>query len=447
MSYIRSKLLKFELNPPRVLVLGFLGLILLGGLLLSIPLATANGNTTSFLDALFTSASASCVTGLIVVNTAEHWTLFGKGIILVLIQMGGLGIMTMATIVSLIAGKKISLKERLIIKEQMNQETLSGLVKLIRYVIFLTFAIETVGAVLLSFTFIPIYGIGKGIWFSVFHSISAFCNAGFDITGDSFMSFTDSYLTISTLSVLIIVGGIGFAVIIDIAKNRKWSRLGLHTKLVLTISGGLLLVGSVAFFILEYSNPETLGPMSFAEKIFAATFASIVPRTAGFNSIDTAALRESSAFLTIILMFIGGSPGSTAGGIKTVTFGVMLISTISIIRGNRDAEAFKKSINPEIISKSLAIVTAGIGLVIFMAFVLTITEGKEFLDVLFESASAFGTVGLSRGITPELTNIGKVIIMLTMYAGRVGPLTMAFAIGYNKTHRRYKYSEGHISVG
>lgn len=200
-------------------------------------------------------------------------------------------------------------------------------------------------------------------------------------------------------------------------------------------------------FVLEYSNPETLGKMNLIEKIFAAIFASVVPRTAGFNSIDTSLMRESSAFLTIIMMFIGGSPGSTAGGIKTVTFGVILISTISIIRGNRDTEVFKKTINPEIISKSLAIVTAGMGLVIFMAFVLTITEGKEFLDVLFESASAFATVGLSRGITPQLTDIGKIIIMLTMYAGRVGPLTMAFAIGYNKKHRRYKYSQGHISVG
>lgn len=447
MEYIRIKLSEFDLNPPRALVLGFLVLILIGGVLLSIPLATASGKETSLLNAFFTSVSASCVTGLVVVKTAEHWSLFGQGIILLLIQIGGLGIMTMATIVSLIAGKKISLKERLIIKEQMNQETLSGLVKLIRYVVFLTFAIEILGAIFLSMTFIPKYGLKKGIWFSVFHSISAFCNAGFDITGDSFMSFTSSYLTISTLSAMIILGGIGFAVILDIAKNRKWRRLSLHTKLVLTISGGLLLLGSVFFFILEYSNPETLGSMNFVEKIFAAFFASVVPRTAGFNSIDISLMRESSAFLSIIMMFIGGSPGSTAGGIKTVTFGVILISTISIIRGNRDAEVFKKTINPEIISKSLAIVTAGMGLVIFMAFVLTITEGREFLDVLFESTSAFATVGLSRGITPELTNIGKIIIMLTMYAGRVGPLTMAFAIGYNKKHRRYRYSEGHISVG
>lgn len=447
MDYIRRKILKFDLNPPRVLVLGFLALILIGGILLSIPLATSYGRETSFLDALFTSASASCVTGLVVVNTADHWSIFGQAIILLLIQIGGLGIMTMATIVSLIAGKKISLKERLIIKEQMNQETLSGLVKLIRYVIFLTFAIEAIGAISLAFSFIPIYGVKKGIWFSVFHSISAFCNAGFDITGNSLMSFTNSYLTISTLSILIIVGGIGFAVILDIGKNRKWSRLGLHTKLVLTISLGLLLVGTLFFFILEYSNPDTLGQMSFIDKVFAAIFASVVPRTAGFNSIDVSLMRESSAFLTIILMFIGGSPGSTAGGIKTVTFGVILISTISIIRGKRDTEAFKKTINPEIISKSLAIVTAGMGLVILIAFVLTITEGENFLDVLFESASAFATVGLSRGLTPDLSEIGKIIIMLTMYAGRVGPLTMAFAIGYNKKHRRYRYSEGHISVG
>ncbi|WP_409228116.1 TrkH family potassium uptake protein [Gudongella sp. SC589] len=447
MSYIKERLYLFELNPPRVLALGFFVLILIGSILLNLPIASADGNSIGILDALFTSASAVCVTGLIVVNTATHWSMFGKVIILLLIQMGGLGIMTMATMVALIMGKKISLKERLIIKEQLNQETMSGMVRLILYVLAMTFSIEALGAVLLSFNFIPEYGVAKGIWFSVFHSISAFCNAGFDITGNSFMSYTDSPITILTLSALIIVGGTGFAVLNDLAKHRRWVRLSLHTKLVVTMSFVLLLIGTLFIFILEYSNPETLGQMTFWEKVSSAFFASVVPRTAGFNSIDTAALRESSVFLTIILMFIGGSPGSTAGGVKTATIGVVLMATISIIRGEKDIEMYEKRLNQETVFKSLAIVTVGMVMIVLISFLLTITESKNFLDVLFEATSAFATVGLSRGITSELTGLGKVIIIGTMYAGRVGPLTMAYAIGYNKKHKRYRYSEGHISVG
>lgn len=447
MSYIKEKLYLFELNPPRVLALGFFSMIILGSILLNLPIASADGNSIGLLDALFTSASAVCVTGLIVVNTATHWSIFGKLVILLLIQIGGLGIMTMATMVALIMGKKISLKERLIIKEQLNQDTMSGMVRLILYVLAMTFSIEAVGAILLSFNFIPEYGLAKGIWFSVFHSISAFCNAGFDITGNSFMSYTNSPLTILTLSGLIIIGGTGFAVLNDLAKNRKWVRLSLHTKLVVTMSLVLLLLGMVFFFILEYSNPATIGQMPFGEKLSSAFFASVVPRTAGFNSIDTAALRESSVFLTIILMFIGGSPGSTAGGVKTATIGVVLMATISIIRGDKDIEVYEKRLNQETVFKSLAIVTVGMGMIVLISFLLTITESKNFLDVLFEATSAFATVGLSRGITPELSSVGKTIIIGTMYAGRVGPLTMAYAIGYNKKHKRYRYSEGHISVG
>ena len=447
MSYIRERLYLFELNPPRVLALGFLGLILFGSVLLNLPVASADGNSIGFLDALFTSASAVCVTGLIVVNTATYWSVFGKVVILFLIQIGGLGIMTMATMVALIMGKKISLKERLIIKEQMNQETMSGMVKLTLYVILLTFAIEAIGAIILSFRFVPEYGLTKGTWFSVFHSISAFCNAGFDITGNSLMSYTDSPLTIMTLSGLIIIGGTGFSVLIDLAKHRRWVRLSLHTKLVITMSLGLILLGTIFFFVLEYSNPATIGQMPLGEKLSAAFFAAVVPRTAGFNSIDTAALRESSVFLTIILMFVGGSPGSTAGGVKTATIGVVLMATISIIRGDKDIEIYEKRLNQETVFKSLAIVTVGMGMIVLISFLLTITESKNFLDVLFEATSAFATVGLSRGITSDLTTIGKIIIIGTMYAGRVGPLTMAYAIGYNKKHKRYRYSEGHISVG
>jgi len=447
MSFIRSKLNGLEMNPPRILALGFMTTILLGALLLNLPSASASGESIGFIDALFTSASAVCVTGLVVVNTAEHWTVFGQAVILMLIQIGGLGIMTMATIFALVSGKKISLRERLVIKEQLNQESLSGLVKLVKYVIAMTLFIEFIGAVVLSYIFVPEFGLKQGIWNSIFHSVSAFCNAGFDITGNSFMDYNDSTIAIVAICFLVVAGGLGFSVIIDLLRHRSWERFSLHTRLVIIISFLLVVVGTLLILILEWNNPGTLKDMTLADKVRAALFAAVVPRTAGFNSIDVGAMLQATAFFTIILMFIGGSPGSTAGGIKTATFGVVIMATIAIIKGERDIEIYKKRIPQETVFKSLAIVTVGMGLIIGVSFILTLTESWGFLDTMFEATSAFATVGLSRGLTPNLSNTGKLIIIGTMYAGRVGPLTMAFAFGYNRKHKRYRYSEGHISVG
>lgn len=447
MRYLKRKLSKFDLNPPRVLALGFASLIILGGILLNLPIATQNGESIGLINALFTSASAVCVTGLVVVNTGLYWSLFGQIVIIILIQMGGLGFMTMATIVALILGKKITLKERLVIKEQLNQETMSGLVKLTKYVIVSTFLIEGIGALLLSIRFIPLYGWGKGIWFSVFHAISAFCNAGFDITGDSLVPFVGDYIINLTIAGLIILGGLGFSVYIDISKNKSLKKLHLHSKLVLSLTGILLLVGMVLFFLIELGNPIALSGLSSSNKILASFFQSVVTRTAGFNSVNISLIKDTSAFLFIILMFIGGSPGSTAGGIKTTTIGVLALTTIALIKGDKDVVAFKRRISDDVINKSLSIVVIGILLIIVVSFILTITENGIFLDLLFETTSAFATVGLTRGITPNLTNIGKTIIILTMYAGRVGPLTMAFAFGQQKRHKKYRYSEGNIIVG
>jgi len=448
MESVKHHLLtRFKLNPPRILALGFMLLIIIGALLLNLPIASQNGESIGFINALFTSASAVCVTGLVVVNTAAHWTLFGKIVIILLIQMGGLGIMTMATIVAMISGRKISLKERLVIKEQLNQETLSGLVKLTKYVIYLTFFIEGLGALFLSIKFIPQFGFIKGIWFSVFHAISAFCNAGFDILGNSLMDYNNSAIVILTIASLIALGGIGFGVILDVARNRKWKKISLHSKLAISFTVFLIFFGTIMFYILESNNPLTMQGFTFKEKTLASLFASITPRTAGYNSIDVAGMKQSSTLLTIILMFIGGSPGSTAGGVKTVTMLVLIISTISIIRGERDVEVFKRRIPYETIFKSIAIIMIGITLVFFVTFILTLTEDQEFLNILFETTSAFGTVGLTRGITPELSNAGKLILTLTMYSGRVGPLTLAFAIGYKEEHKRFRYAEGNITVG
>jgi trk system potassium uptake protein TrkH len=447
MDFIKGKIKGFKLNPPRVLALGFASLILFGGILLNLPIATQNGQSIGFINALFTSASAVCVTGLVVVNTGEFWSFFGQIIIILLIQMGGLGFMTMATIGALIIGKKITLKERLIIKEQLNQETMSGLVKLTKYVILSTFAIEFIGALLLSTRFIPIYGWSKGTYFSIFHAISAFCNAGFDLTGDSIAPFVGDFTINMTISALIILGGLGFTVYIDISRQRSFRKFHLHTKIVLTITGLLLVIGMVVFLLIEYNNPFTLRTLSTSEKLISSFFQSVVPRTAGFYSVNLAGLYDTTVFFMIILMFIGGSPGSTGGGIKTTTFGALMLTTLSIIKGEKDVVAYRKRISNDIINRSLAIATIGIIMVIGVSFVLTVTESATFLDVLFETTSAFATVGLTRGITPNLTDFGKIVLTLTMYAGRVGPLTMAFAFAKQNAKKGYTYSDGNIMVG
>ena len=447
MGRILKRISKFELNPPRVLTLGFGGLILIGTILLNLPIASQTGGSIGIVDALFTSASAVCVTGLVVVNTAGFWSLFGKIVILILIQIGGLGVMTMATAGALIIGKRITLKERLVIKEQLNQQSMSGLVKLTIYVLLSSFAIEAIGAILLSFRFIPIYGLGKGIWFSIFHSISAFCNAGFDITGNSMVGFAGDISINLVISLLVILGGIGFSVFIDITKNKRLKKFNIHTKMVLTITAILLVIGMLSFLIIEFNNPNTIGNMSGKDKILASLFQSVVPRTAGFNSVDMASILDTTGFFMIILMFIGGSPGSTAGGVKTTTIGTIILTTINIIKGNRDVVIYKKRINEDIINRALAIIVVSMILIIVVAAILTITEEFIFLDVLFETTSAFATVGLSRGITPDLSSIGKMIITLTMYAGRVGPLTMAFAFAQKNKAQKYRYAEGNIIVG
>lgn len=447
MASLRQRLQKFKLNPPAVLAIGFLSLILIGSFLLNLPMATKTGESAGYINALFTSSSAVCVTGLVVVNTGEFWSIFGQVVIIVLIQIGGLGFMTMATLVALILGKKISLKERLVIKEQLNQSTMSGLVRLTKYVILLTFAVEGVGAVLLSTKFIPIYGVGKGIWFSVFHSISAFCNAGFDITGNSMVPFVNDLSINLIISALIIFGGIGFSVIFDVSKHRRFSKLSLHSKLVLTMTGILLISGTVIFYLIEMNNPHTLGSLGNGSKIISSFFQSVVTRTAGFNSLDTGSIEDTSAFLFIIFMFIGAAPASTGGGIKVTTFGAIALATLASIKGERDVVIFKNRISDDVVQKSLAIIAISITLIIIVSFILTVTEEAVFLELLFETTSAFGTVGLSRGVTPNLSEIGKMIIIFTMYIGRVGPLTMAFAFGQRKKQRSYRYSEENIMVG
>ncbi|KPU42123.1 Ktr system potassium uptake protein B [Oxobacter pfennigii] len=441
-----------RLKPVQILSIGFALLILLGAVLLTLPVSSAKGESTSFLTALFTATSAVCVTGLVVVDTGTYWSVFGQIVILLLIQIGGLGFMSFATLIAFIVGKKITLKERLVMQEAMNSFSIQGLVKLARYVLIFTFTIEGIGALLLAVKFIPVYGLGKGIYFSIFHSISAYCNAGFDLIGNfqSLVPFQGSIIINFTIMSLIIIGGMGFVVHSDIYRKKEFKKFSLHSKVVLLTTLVLFVLGTIIFFLLEYNNPGTLGSMSFMKKIIAALFSAVTPRTAGFNTIDLASMTTASKFITIILMFIGASPGSTGGGIKTTTAAAIILTIISVIKGREDTEIFGKRLSRAIVLRALAIAVISLALVVFNVIILSITEkGAEFMEIIYESVSAFGTVGLSLGLTPELTAIGKIIILLTMYAGRVGPLTLTLALAKKqlKNAAAVKYPEDRVLVG
>ncbi len=442
----------YKLNPAQTLVLGFASIILIGAILLNLPIASQTGESVGFINAIFTATSAVCVTGLVVVDTGTYWTMFGKTVILLLIQIGGLGFMTMATLVFFIIGKRISLRERLIMQEALNQFNISGLVRLTRHILLTTFIIEGIGAFFLSLKFIPQYGIAKGIFFGVFHSISAFCNAGFDLIGNgrSLTPYVDDTLVNVVLWLLIIVGGLGFTVIMDLLKFKKFSKLTLHTKLVLSITGILILTGFIFIFILEFNNPDTLKNLTIKGKFLGSMFQGITPRTAGFNTLPIDKLTMASKFFIIILMFIGGSPGSTAGGTKTTTAGVLILSIVSIIRAKNDTVVFNRRVAKDLINRALAIVMIGVLWVLVVTMLLSITEANhDFLDIFFEVVSAFGTVGLSLGMTSNLSLIGKVLISITMFAGRIGTLTLVFALGRKQKNSKglIRYPEGKVMVG
>ena len=449
---IQTRIDRFKLNPAQILVLGFASVILVGSFLLNLPIASKDGQSIGFINAFFTSTSAVCVTGLVVVDTATHWTIFGQTVILILIQVGGLGFMTMATLFALIFGKRITLRERLVMQEALNQLNISGLVRLTQYILITTIIIEGFGAMLLSIKFIPIYGVWTGIGMSIFHAVSAFCNAGFDLIGGfrSLTPFVNDVLVNIVMWVLIITGGLGYTVVLEIFQKRKFARFSLHSKLVLLITFTLLALGFVTILVLEYNNPDTMGGLPIKGKLLSAIFHSVTPRTAGFNTLPTDKLTMASIFFTIMLMFIGGSPAGTAGGVKTTTAGVLIWSIISIIRGKEDTEVFKRRIPRDIVNRSLAVVGIAMTLVIVVTMVLSITEkSQSFIEVFFEATSAFGTVGLSLGITTELSWLGKLVISVTMFLGRVGPLTFALALARQQQKKKglIKYPEEKVIVG
>lgn len=458
----KKKKMSIYLSPAQIFVMGFLSFILMGAVVLALPFSSASGNSVGFIDALFTATSAVCVTGLVVLDTLSDWSLFGQIVILILIQMGGLGFMTLATTIFIIIGRKITLKERLLIQEALNEYTLSGMVRLIRKIVFGTLLIEGIGAMLLSIRFVPEYGIGPGIFRSIFHSISAFCNAGFDIIdGSSLTPYAGDILVNFIIMTLIILGGLGFTVWWDIIKVsrekvekqytiKKWfERLTLHSKLVLVITSALIVFGFVFFFVVEYGNPNTIGALNFKDKLITSLFQSVTTRTAGFNTIDLAELTDASKFMTILMMFVGGSPAGTAGGVKTVTMGVIFITVVSVIKGKERTEAFNRAIPRDIVRRALAVVMISIMVVISVTMLLSLTQVGEFMDIFFESTSAFATVGLSLGFTGELTTIGKIIVSITMFIGRLGPITMAlaFSLKGNKAKAHIKKPEEKVMVG
>lgn len=439
---------KLKKNPPLMVCLSFFGLILFGAILLNLPMASADGKSIGFLNALFTSTSASCVTGLIVANTATQWTVFGKLVIITLIQIGGLGTMVFLSLIALVLNKKIGITERRIIKEQTNADTSKGIIRLVIYIIKFSLSVELIGAVLLATRFIPDFGLQKGILFSLFHSISAFCNAGFDILGNSLVDYVDNITVNIVIAFLIIFGGLGFTVYVDIYKKRRFRNLSLHSKVVISITGILLLLGTIAYFILEHKSASMEG-LTLKGKILASFFMSSSARTAGFNSIDIGKMQEGSVIVTIMLMFIGASPASTGGGIKTTTFGVLLFSTLSVLRGNDETEIFHKTIPRDALLKSLCIFSLGSALVIFSSLCITIIEGGKFLylDILYEIVSAIGTVGVSRGLTANLSSLSKLIIIVLMYLGRVGAATLGIGLLNRKNKKHTRYSYGKIIVG
>ncbi|WP_379159198.1 TrkH family potassium uptake protein [Paenibacillus sp. sgz5001063] len=438
-----------KLSPPQILVFGFAAVILIGTLLLMLPVSSTSGVSLKFIDALFTATSATCVTGLVVVDTGTYFTVFGQIVIILLIQVGGLGFMTMATLFALVLKRRISLRDRLILQEAMNQSSMEGIVRLIRKVLIYSLVIEAAAAAILSLRWAFDMPLGRAIYFGIFHAVSMFNNAGFDIFGDyrSLTGYVHDPIVNIVVMFLIISGGIGFIVMSDLVEFRRTRRLSLHSKVVLSMTAALIVLGAVVIFVFEFTNSRTMGPLSFGGKVWAAFFQSVTPRTAGANTVDIAGLRQASQFFIVILMFIGASPGSTGGGIKTTTFTLMIGAVISMLRGREDIVLFRYRLAQERVFKALTITLLALLLVVSVSMILSTTEDRAFLMILFETTSAFATVGLSMGLTPELSLFGKILICLTMFAGRLGLLTLAYAIGPKQGKQLYKYPEGKMIIG
>ena len=429
---------KYTLSTTQIILLSFLVTIFLGSVLLALPISSADGEAVPYLDALFTATTSTCVTGLVTLPTASVWSVFGQIVILLLIQVGGLGIITIMSGLMLLINRKMGIGDRLLIQDAFNLNTMSGLSKFVKNVLFGTLIIEGIGAVLYMPVFIPEFG-AKGIWISVFNSVSAFCNAGIDIIAEnSLCNYATNPLVNAVTSALIILGGLGYIVWWDVIRvvksrsqrNRKIFRhLTLHSKIAITVTAGLILAGAVLIFIFEYNNPLTIGKMSLFDKIQVSLFQSITTRTAGFATIPQENLTNASSAVSIILMMIGGSPVGTAGGMKTVTIAVLVCSAFATIRNKNSATLFGRRISEESIKKAVAVVVMFLVICAISTILLMATNNASVIDAVYETVSATATVGLSRSLTATLNTFGKLIIIITMYFGRVGPISLAIALG------------------
>lgn len=447
-----KKRVRKRLSPVQLIAAVFFILILFGGSLLTLPFFSRSGESTHFIDALFTATSAVCVTGLTTLNTAEHWNSAGQFLIMTLIEIGGLGFMMIPILFFAIAKKKISFSMRIVLKEALNLEEMSGVIKLMIYILKFAVVIQVIGAIALSVVFIPEFGWAKGIWFSIFHAVSSFCNAGFDLLGDSLLADQTNVYLIMVVSALIIAGGLGFIVWRDILSYHRVKKITLHSKVALSVTA-LLLIGGFILFLITERNGLTLVKGTFTERLANTFFMSVTPRTAGYYSIDYLQMSHAGLILTMFLMYIGGTSGSTAGGLKTTTLGILLIQMHAMFKGKTRAEAFGRTIRQAAVLRALTLFFVTLSLCVVAIMVLSVTEtipktsGIEY--IAFEVFSAFGTVGLTMGLTPDLTLIGKLVIISLMYIGRVGIMTVVFSllVKANRAEANYKYPEESIMLG
>ena len=448
---------KFSLSTTQIIMLSFLIVILVGSLLLSLPISSANGKAVSYLDALFTATTATCVTGLVTLPTAASWSVFGQTVILVLIQVGGLGVITIMSALMILLHKRMGIGDRLLLQDAFNLNSLSGIVRFVKRVLLGTFLVEGVGALLYMMVFIPEFGT-RGIWISVFTSISAFCNAGIDIIAENSLgNFATNPLINAVTGLLIVLGGIGYIVWWDIMglgnetagrKHRRFRNLSLHSKIAITTTLILIFGGGILIFLFEYDNPLTIGDMSLFDKIQVSLFQSITTRTAGFATVPQQNLTNASSILCLLLMFIGGSPVGTAGGTKTVTVAVLVASAMATIQNKQDVTMFHRNISKHAVKKAVAVTMMSFAIMFASTILLSAVCDADALDVLFETVSATATVGLTRDLTPYLNAAGKIIIIGTMYLGRVGPISLALALNSGKKHQNIiKNPTEEISVG
>ena len=438
-----------KLSHSQILAGGFFIIILIGAVILNMGFSSAKGQSIGFLDALFTSTSSVCVTGLIVADTGTYWSDFGKFVIMILIQIGGLGFMTIATLGVIISGEKLSYSKKLLIQDSLSSEKTSDIIKFCKKIILVSLFIELVGAICLSIAFVPEFGFVKGICYGIFHSVTAFCNAGFDIMGNfsSLTAYFNNPIVNISIMLLIILGGLGFSTIFDINRKRAFKKFRLNTKIILITTAILIVIPTFLFFIFEMNNPKTLGTMNFGEKILASLFQVVSPRTAGYNTIELSQMYDSTKFLTIILMFIGGAPASTAGGLKTTTFALIIISVYCLFKQKSEIEIFGRTVPFKNLNKALVSLVIGFTLVITGTMIILSYSDFDFLTVLYEVTSAYATVGLTLGITTKLNAICKITLIILMFMGRVGSLTVLYSFIKTDSKKKYKYPKEEINIG